>query len=206
MKDNDKPYQRVVAVERPTRGQAGGGSALSRPLPRWVVWLLGLLALSLALIVLPHFGSLHVYQKHFRADAPEIALRFEELSPRMNEAAVKEYFKGLPLWCMPEQQSQLGNRVCVVSLAKANGVPALGLALFLRDGNLRHAILQVPWWAHSQVQAGYSRDWGSPAPAGSDGSGKAVVRWKLTGGQVEMNKTRYLGPLSWSTVLWSAGA
>jgi len=205
MKDNNKPYQRVVAVERPARRPAGGGSALSRPLPRWVVWLLGLLALALALIVLPHFGSLHVYQKHFRADAREIALRFEELSPRMNEAALKEHFKDLPLWCMPEQQSDLGDRVCVASLAKANDVPVLGLALFLRDGKLRHAILQVPWWAHGKMQDGYNREWGSPVPAGSDGSGNAVVRWKLPGGQVEMNKQRYLGPLSWSTVLWSAG-
>jgi hypothetical protein len=199
-----KNPQRVVAVERDAPGKAAPG-ALNRPLPRWSLWLLGLLAVAIALIVLPHLGSLHVYEKHFRGNAPQVRLRFDELSTAMDEPAVKAHFQDqLSLTCIPETQVPLGNRVCYSALRRANGAPALTMALFLRDGRLRHGVLHVPWWAHGAVQANFTRDHGRPQPAGVDETGTPLLRWNLPNGRLEMNKSRYFGPLNHSTVLWTA--
>ena len=203
----NKPSQRVVAVEREKSRSPAGASVLTQPLPRWAKWLLGVLAVVIALVVLPNVASLHVYEKHFRGNAPQVRLRFDELSSTMDEAAVRAHFQGqAPLTCIPETQSTLGNRVCYTALRKANGEPALTMALFLRDGRLRHGVLHVPWWAHGAVQAGFTRDYGQPRPSGVDESGKRLVRWTMAGGKLEMNDSRYFGPLNHSTAFWTAEA
>ncbi len=195
-----QPQRVVLSRARPVESAK---SAWNRPLPRWANYLLGLLVVLAALIVLPNIGALHVYEKHFRGNAPEAQVQFEALSADMDEAAVRARFKTLSLRCELET-SALGNRVCFSALSKANGNPALTLALFFKDGHLRFAILQVPWWAHGRVQERLYRQWGSPGPAGTDGTGRSVLRWQLPGGHLEMNKTRYLSPLTWSVVLWTA--
>ena len=201
----EKPPQRVVLAEAPRQPPEAGATAVwNKPLPRWANYLLFLVAVLAVLIVLPNFRALHVYEKYFRGNAPEVQLKFEALSAEMDEAAARVHFKGLPLQCMAENQSPLGNRVCYAALSKANGNPALTMALFFKGGRLNVALLQVPWWAHGRVRDSIVSQWGAPAPSGSDGGGWSVGRWQLPNGSLEMNNTRYLSPLTWSTIMWMA--
>jgi hypothetical protein len=188
--------------EAPVREQRAEQAVWNRPLPRWANYLLILLAVLAALIVVPNIRALHVYEKYFRGNEPEAQIRFEALSPDWDEAAAQRHFTGLPMRCLSESNSPLGNRVCFASISKANGNPALTLALFFKAGRLNVAVLQVPWWAHGRVRNSIIRQWGAPAPSGTDGTGWSIGRWELPNGRLEMNNSRFLNPLSWSAVMW----
>lgn len=198
-----KQPQRVVLSEASVVEQRATQPIWNRPLPRWANYLLIFLAVVAVLIVLPNIRALHVYEKYFRGNEPQAQIRFEALSPAWDEAAAQAHFKGLPMRCLNESQSPLGNRVCFASLSKANGNPALTLALFFKAGRLNVAVLQVPWWAHGRVRASIITRWGQPVPSGTDGTGWSIGRWDLPNGRLEMNNTRFLSPLSWSAIMWS---
>jgi hypothetical protein len=198
----NKSVQRVSPVR--TRSQEEHASSLNRPLPRWVLYLLGLLAVLAALIVLPNMHALHVYEKYFRGNSPDIQIPFEKLTSQMDETAVRASLAGVSLTCEQERQSGLGDRVCYSALSSANGHPALAMAMFFQKGHLRHVVMQVPWWAHGRMQKALHAQWGKAVRAGTDDTGRTVLRWKLPNGQLEMNDTRYLNPLSWSVLFWTS--
>ena len=176
---------------------------LHRPLPRSVTIpvaiVLGLAALLLAL----NFPVLHVYQKHFSEDLPEVRMPWAALVPGMGEEALRSQFPGVKLRCFAEPTA-MGDRVCFAAVKKVDGYPALTLALFLRAGRLTVATVHVPWWGHSRAAEALQRQFGPGKPANA-GASMALHRWQLPAGFIDMNQRRSLNVLAWSAVVWTGG-
>lgn len=177
-------------------------SALRRPLPTWVVRSLAVLLVIVLLMLLPAIPKLHVYERHFGRDNPKVQLRLDALRADMDENAVLAHFPASGMRCVPEAGSALGDRVCWAAIGAADAVPALTVALFLRGGRLRHALVQVPWWAHGRLHARLAQQWGQ-APASRGG----VTMWTMpNGARLEVDTRRSINPLNWSTLMWTAPA
>ncbi len=198
--------QRVEAVQQPHTVQATPANALNRPLSKRARWGLGIAAVLMGVLVLPHTGSFYVYEKHFRGSTAEMKLQFGDLSSRMDERAVKDLFPASSLRCIAHTQNNLGDRVCYAAPRRVNGTPSLTLAFFFRQDRLTVALVHVPWWAHGRARAGLDQLWGRPKRAGIDETGKTLVGWTLPDGHIEMNDNRYLSPLAWSVVMWRAAS
>jgi hypothetical protein len=197
-------HQDTERVPKPARKAPAPGSALTRPLPKFVtIPLLVLTVLAVVLLAL-NFPVLHVYQKHFTQDLPDAHVPWTQLTPGMDEAALRAAFPKLSLRCMAEP-THMGERVCFAAVRRVDGYPALTLALFLKKGRLSVAAVHVPWWGHGRALQALQREFG-PGTTASDGASTALRRWRVPGGLVDMNTRRSLNPLAWSAVVWTSGA
>lgn len=170
----------------------------------WLKWILaGLLAIALVL-VLVNFSRLHMYRTYFGERSPEVSMRYELLAAAMDEAAVRRHFEGIALNCVPEG-SGLGDRVCYASVERADGVPALGVALFFRKGRLQHSVVQVPAWRHLLQKQRLIAAYGPPRMREDPGEAP-LLTWQLPKGLLVYNRDRIsnLNPLAWGVVMWSA--
>jgi hypothetical protein len=202
MTKKERQFAESVGAEAPATPGDVGPSVLQRPMPRSVVWALIVAAILLAIAVLPHARSLHIYERHLRSEAPEVQVAFERLDGKMDEAAFQAQLPGVKMRCYAEPEA--GRRVCFADLRSANGVPALVLAAFFQRGRLTTAFLHVPWWAHGRARDALNARWGASVPGGKDETGKPMRHWKLPNGTIAMNDSRYAHPLQWSAVVWVA--
>lgn len=175
-----------------------------------IAWFFKYLILALLGIALVYMAMYHerlrVYAGYFRTDAPEVSMRYELLSASMDEAAVRKHFSGVHLTCIAESVSVgLGDRVCYGAIDKADGAPALGLALFFRQGRLSRSIVQVPWWRHLFQKTRLLAMHGAPTLKEEPGE-PAMLSWRKPRGQLLFNRDRssVLNPLAWSIVMWIA--
>lgn len=168
----------------------------------WLKHVLLIALLAGAGLAAYNYDRLHVYQTYFREKSPEIRMRYELLSPDMDEAAVQRHFPGVPLRCEGEP-SKLGERVCHAWVEMADGVPALGVALFFEQGRLRRSLIQVPWWRHLLQKQRLETDYGPPERQ----SGQPVLMaWRMPHGLLVFNRDRVSSwnPLAWSVLMWHA--
>jgi hypothetical protein len=168
----------------------------------WLKYVLLIVLLTGAGLAAYNHERLHVYQAYFRDKSPEIRMRYELLSPDMDEAAVRRHFPDVPLRCEAEPSS-LGDRVCYASVEMADGVPALGVALFFEQGRLRRSLIQVPWWRHLLQKQRLETVHG-PAPRQS--GQPVLMAWPMPRGLLVFNRDRVSrwNPLAWSVVMWHA--
>jgi len=177
---------------------------MNRDLPKWLQVTLLVLVALLALMMFTQRDKLHVYSAYFRETSPEVQLRLAELSPLMDEAAVRKHFSNVQMSCVV-QAGDLGDRVCYGSIDRADGLSAMTLALFFKNGKLVRSIVQFPWWSHKSWLRSLKSRYGTPGHGGSmGGGGGPVLRWKTENGTLEMNRDRSLNPLAWSVMLWTA--
>lgn len=170
----------------------------------WLKWILAaVLVISLVLGAL-NFSRLRTYQSYFRESGPAVSMRYELLSHRMDGTAVRRHFEGLDLNCVAEGGS-LGDRVCYAALGSADGVPALGIALFFKKGRLSHSLVQIPWWRHLRQKQQLQARLGPPRLQSQPGQ-EPLLGWQLPGGLLVYNRDRIgdLNPLAWSVVMWTA--
>lgn len=170
--------------------------------------LLILLALAIVVVVAGvNLERLRMYQTYFSQTSPSVTMRYEQLSGSMDEAAVRAHFAGITLTCMPEPPAPqaLGDRVCFAATDLVDGVPALGMAAFFQRGQLRHTLVQVPWWRHLRQKTRLQATYGLPRLLATPGE-PVLQTWKLSGGLLVFNeqRTRNLDPLAWSIVMWNA--
>jgi hypothetical protein len=192
-----KTPQQVVPVRA---SAAPPPSALGRPLPRWLTRTLAALLVLGLLVLLPNIPILYVYQRYLGQDGPQVQLRLQELRGGMDEKAVLAHFPSSGMRCAPEADKSMGDRVCWAAVGRADGIPALTVALFLRGDRLRLALVQVPWWAHGRLHERLERQWGRPT---LEGSGR--TEWRLPdGARLEVNTFRSINPLRWSLLMWTA--
>ncbi|MDP3702664.1 MAG: hypothetical protein Q8R72_17325 [Hylemonella sp.] len=170
----------------------------------WLKYILGFLVVLVAILVALNFSRLHMYQTYFGQASPEVAMRYELLSPSMDEAAVRRHFEGMALNCVAENTG-MGDRVCYAAVDMADGVPALGVALFFRKGRLNQSVVQVPWWRHLRQKQRLLALHGEPQLQQQPGE-TPLLAWRMPHGLLVFNQDRIsdLNPLSWSVVMWHA--
>ncbi len=171
----------------------------------YLKYILLFVLLAAALSAAINFPRLRMYQNYFFRDSPQVTMRYEQLSPGMDEAAVRRHFDGVPLNCVAEGGS-LGDRVCYAAVEAVDGEPALGIALFFKHARLRHTVIQVPWWRHLRQKNRLIATYGPPRLR-EDPDGTTLLAWYLPHGDLVFNRdrTRDLDPLAWSVVMWTAG-
>lgn len=174
---------------------------MERETPRWLLSLFFVATCLIALMLFLNRDRLHVYQTYFRENSPEVTLRFEELSKDMDEATIRQHFQGVQLDCF-NQSSGMGDRTCYTPTSKADGLPALTLAIFFKKGKLSTAIVQVPWWAHPSWLKRLKLQASQPRQDGTTPGRGAVLRWDLPNGYLNFNQNRGIDPLGWSVLVW----
>lgn len=151
-----------------------------------------------------NLDRLGVYRAYFRDTSPSVQMRYAELSTAMDETALRRHFAGVQLQCYRDDSTSLGDRLCHVAVDEVDGLPAMMLVLFLRNGRLAHTVVQVPAWYHGRWHAQLMRLHGQPRRAGKVSLLEGpVIRWNLPGGSLEFNQRRSFDPLKWSAVFFS---
>lgn len=188
-----EPVERNVA-------RASAPGLLHRPIPR-AVWLpFAIFGAFVALLLALNAGVLHVYQEYFTEKLPAVRVPWKALSASMGEAEVRALFPDTNVRCIA-QATDMGDRVCYMSVERVDGYAALTVAFFFQKGRLNLATVHVPWWAHGRAAGAMARDFG---PHGRDWPGPMQLRrWDLQQGKLQMNETRSINPLSWSAIVWT---
>ena len=170
----------------------------------WLKYIVGFVVLLGMVLAALNFSRLRMYQTYFGETSPEVSMRYELMSPRMDEAAVRRHFEGIALNCVAEN-SDMGERVCYAAIDMADGVPAIGLAMFFKKGRLSHSLVQVPWWRHLRQKQRLMALYGQPQLQQQPGE-TALLAWRMPDGLLVFNQDRTsdLNPLSWSVVMWHA--
>jgi hypothetical protein len=182
------------------------GSMFRRQLPKSWSWaLLGVTGFG-AIVALGSVPRMHVYLKYWGGPSPSIAMPWQALSADMDEKALLAAAP-LPLKCIEQSKASngLGGRVCYGSLDAVDGAPALGVAFFLDEGRLAHAVVQVPWWAHHRAARQAIARLGMPeAIQDRPAKGNRLMQWRLANGLVEINRDPGWNPLQWGAIYWKA--
>lgn len=180
---------------------------MNQDIPKWVSIPVAVVIGILAILVLTRMDTLHVYGTYLRQKSPEISTNLDALSPKMDEAALRKLFEGVPLTCIHQGpgRSELGDRVCYTAIDRADGDAALTFAAFFKKGKLAHTIVQTPWWVHRASMQRLEARYGKGKTAGLVGGryGGAVLRWQTPNGYVEVNQVRSFHPLDWNLVMWT---
>lgn len=140
-----------------------------------------------------------------RKGQAEISLNLSRLSDTMTEKDVRHLLPDVPLRCDPlgEQDHALGDRVCDSDIRSFNGIRALRLAFFFRDGALGQLKVDIPWWRHRDMGSQLLDQLGAPtAMQDKPVAGVRLVGWEFDRGNVFYNRDADLNPLWWNTVLW----
>jgi hypothetical protein len=175
---------------------------------KWIKWTIVVVLCMVVVLGIFNFQRIPTYRAWLNEKSPEVAMRYDQLSGQMDEAALRKHFEGVALQCYnePDQPGRVAERICWTGIAKADGGTALTMAAFLDKGHLASVVVHVPWWVHGAWRDRLVAQYGKANRAGFVSAlGGPVLRWTLPNGTLEYNRDRSLNPLEWSAVFWKAG-
>lgn len=177
----------------------------THPLVLALALVLVCVGLSLALLAMAFPDPFGEYRRYLTESRPALDFRFDELSELWTEADVRQQFPLVPFKCgkVPAEMD-LGEWGCRTEISSHNGVRAMGLSFFFREGRLDSASLQVPWWHHQKGLRSILTLYGRPIGFQSGRRvGVRLVGWHLANGSALFyNRDLEWNPLSWSALYW----
>lgn len=194
-----------AAVPSPSASATG---ARARRAFRTVSLLTVLAVLAVATLLARHLNQVDGYRHYLLDERPAISLRLAQLSPAMDEAAVARHFAGLPLRCVDASPplDPLVDRVCRVDISRADGIPAMRLAIDFNQGHLVAASVDLPWWSHRTALRQLLARCGPPESMEVDQAAKRVVQWRSGSGPVQLDREPGWDPLVSLALRWRADA
>jgi len=140
-----------------------------------------------------------------RRGTSDVRLPIAALSGDMREKEVRGMLAQVPLQCDPlgPEDKELGDRACSADIRSLNGVGALRLAFFFREGTLAQLKVDIPWWLHRKQARALLKEFGAPTAVQQlPVAGERLVGWEMQRGNLFYNRDADPNPLWWNTVYW----
>ena len=164
-----------------------------------------LVMLALALFLLINRELLWFAAKGLTNGEEDVSGLFVSLGENVGEQAIVASTPALRFRCgaMPLANRALGDRYCWAYVRSYEGVRALGVAYFFRQGRLESAKVDIPWWLHGLMANRLRHQFGEPTmiqhlPVGN----QRLEGWRVANGVILYNRDPDLNPLQTNTVFW----
>jgi hypothetical protein len=161
------------------------------------------LLLLLAGFIAANWNNFLDHVDGLRSGQIDIGLPFDDLSDRTAESALAQRY-GSDNWrCIDDPNHRLGSRQCHVDVRTVEGLRALVMIYFFREGRLAHAKIDLVNWEHRAAMRMLTRRYGTPSGAQARPIlGVRLVGWRTEQGNVLFNIDRPSNPLQWNTLFW----
>jgi hypothetical protein len=138
-----------------------------------------------------------------RAGQIDISFPFDAVSGQTTEVQLASQY-GSDNWrCIDDPSHRLGPRQCHVDVRTVEGLRALVMIFFFRDGRLAHAKIDLLNWEHRGAMRMLLSRYGPPSGMQRQPvEGVRLIGWRTERGNVLYNIDRPPNPLVWNTVFW----